>query len=82
MAVHSKTAHYKLSEIQYRHWEALAQRSGVDGAWSAMLDMTDALDAALTAVEQQLPADFPVPLAQQIFQGTRRHLDQFNRGRY
>jgi serine/threonine protein kinase HipA of HipAB toxin-antitoxin module len=33
MAVHSKTAHYKLSEIQYRHWEALAQRSGVDGAW-------------------------------------------------
>ncbi len=26
MAAHSKTAHYKLSKIQYRHWEALANR--------------------------------------------------------
>ena len=80
MAVRSKTAHYKLSEIQYRHWEALAQRSGVEGAWAAMLDMTQRLDAALSAVEQRLPGDFPRPLAQAIFKGTRRHLTQFHRG--
>jgi len=80
MAVRGKTAHYKLSEIQYRHWQALAKRSAVDGAWDAMLDMTQRLDAALAAVEQRLPADFPMELARTVFQGVRQHLDLFNRG--
>jgi serine/threonine-protein kinase HipA len=80
MAVRSKTAHYKLSEIQYRHWEALARRSAVDGAWAAMQGMTNRLDAALVAVEQRLPADFPVALARTVFLGVRQHLAKFNRG--
>lgn len=80
MAVRSKSAHYKVSDIQYRHWETLAKRSGVDGAWEAMLDMTARLDAALTAVEHRLPENFPKELADAIFKGTRRHLEQFNRG--
>lgn len=80
MAVRGKTAHYKLSEIQYRHWETLAKRSAVDGAWEAMQAMTQRLDTALAAVERRLPADFPVQLAQAVFQGVRRHLEQFNRG--
>jgi len=80
MAVHGKTAHYKLSEIQYRHWETLARRSAVHGAWSAMLDMTRRLDSALSAVESRLPGNFPAELAHSVFQGVRRHLAQFNRG--
>lgn len=79
MTVRSKTAHYKLSEIQYRHWEGLARRSAVDGAWDAMQGMTHRLDAALATVEQRLPADFPMALAHTVFQGVRRHLEQFNR---
>ncbi len=78
MAVHSKAAHYKLSEIQSRHWEALAKRSGVEGAWDAMLDITRRLDAALVVVQQRLPADFPMDLAHAVFQGARRHLERFN----
>ena len=80
MAVHSKTAHYKLSEIQSRHWETLAQRSAVEGAWDAMLGMAHRLDAALSAVEQRLPANFPQALAQAVVQGARLHLAKFNRG--
>jgi serine/threonine-protein kinase HipA len=80
MAVRSKTAHYKLSEIGHRHWEALAKRSAVEGAWDAMQAMTHHLDAALAAVEQRLPADFPEALTRTVFQGVRRHLAQFNRG--
>jgi serine/threonine-protein kinase HipA len=80
MAVRNKTAHYKLSEVQYRHWEALAARSGVEGAWAAMLNMSRRLDTALTTVAQRLPADFPTQLSDSIFQGTRQHLEQFNRG--
>jgi serine/threonine-protein kinase HipA len=78
MAVRGETAHYKMSEIQCRHWEALAKRSAVDGAWDAMQGMTQRLDAALTVVEQRLPADFPMALARSIFQGVRRHLAQFH----
>ena len=80
MAVRGKTAHYKLAEIQYRHWKALAQRSGVVGAWDAMLAMVQRLDAALSAVEQRLPAAFPRELARAVFQGTREHAALFQRG--
>ena len=79
MAVHSKSAHYKLSEIQYRHWQSLAHRSGVDGAWEAMQNMALQLDAALVRVEKKLPADFPMELAHSLFQGMRQHLAQFER---
>ena len=79
MAVHSKSAHYKLSEIQYRHWQSLAHRSGVDGAWEAMQNMALQLDAALVKVENKLPADFPMELAHSLFQGVRQHLAQFER---
>jgi serine/threonine-protein kinase HipA len=81
MAVRSKSAHYKLSEIHYRHWQALANSSAVDGAWDAMLGMAQRLDAALVAVEQRLPADFPAELARAVFQGVRQHLAQFDRER-
>lgn len=79
MAVHSKSAHYKLSEIQYRHWEALANRSGVDGAWDAMKDMAHRLDDALVKVENKFPMDFPMALANSVFQGARQSLAQFKR---
>ena len=78
MAVRSETPHYKLSEIQYRHWETLAQRSGVADAWPAMLSLTQRLDTALTAVEQRLPPDFPMEMVHAIFQGVRSHLERFN----
>jgi serine/threonine-protein kinase HipA len=81
MAVQSKSAHYRLSEIHYRHWQALANSSAVDGAWDAMMDMAQRLDAALVAVEQRLPADFPAELAQAVFQGVSQHLAQFDRER-
>lgn len=79
MAVHSKSAHYKLSEIHYRHWESLANRSGVDDAWEAMQNMALQLDAALVKVEQNLSADFPMELANSVFQGARQHSAQFER---
>lgn len=79
MAVLGKAAHCKPSEIQYCHWESLAKRSAVDGARYAMLDMMHRLGMALVAVEQRLRADCPLELAHTVFQGVRRHLEQFNR---
>lgn len=51
----------------------------MDGAWDAMLAMTQRLAAALTAITQRLPADFPMELAPAVFLGVRQHLAQFNR---
>lgn len=77
MAVRATSAHYKLSEIQPRHWEQLAKTSGVEGAWEAMLDLANRLESALLQVEKQLPQDFPTELAEKVFAGTRRHLRKF-----
>ena len=77
MAVRTRSAHYKLSEIQPRHWEQLAKSSRVEGAWEAMLDLADRLEPALVKVEKHLPPDFPTALAQKIFAGARRHLAKF-----
>lgn len=78
MAVHAKSTHYRLTEIHRRHWEELADESGIDGAWSAMLDMTERLEPALAAVKARLPDDFPKGMAEKVFDGVRKHLAKFN----
>jgi serine/threonine-protein kinase HipA len=78
MAVRATSAHYRLAEIQRRHWEQLALESGVDEAWSAMLDLAQRLEPALKAVEGRLPVGFPVEMAKKVFIGARQHLARFN----
>lgn len=77
MAVRCNSAHYRLAEILPRHWQALAQRSGIPGAWEAMTDLVARVPQALVAVEQELPASFPRELADDIFAGTARHVARF-----
>ncbi len=60
MALRSKNAHYHLHEIQARHWQRLAEQSGVLGAFGKMQDLVDRVPAALDQVEAQLPEGFPV----------------------
>ena len=79
MAVRSKNAHYKLSEIHRRHWQDLAQRSGVEGAWDAMQNMAQRVDGVLSQLERDLPVAFPARMAQAIFDGARKHLKLFNK---
>lgn len=78
MAVHSKAPHYRLAEIQHRHWEVLAQKSGVENAWPAMLALVNNVDATLQRVQARLPIGFPVDMANAIFEGIRKHVDRFN----
>ncbi|MBI3140849.1 MAG: type II toxin-antitoxin system HipA family toxin [Rhodocyclales bacterium] len=80
MAVRAKNVHYKLSEIQTRHWHQLAHKSGFEGAWDAMLQMVQRVDTALGAVEERLPATYPAPTAQAIFEGVRAQVKAFREG--
>lgn len=80
MAVRSKNAHYKLAEIQTRHWRELATKSGVEGAWDAMSALVSRVEAAHETVQARLPKDFPTAVAARIFDGVRRQAGAFVRG--
>lgn len=73
-----KNAHYRLHDIQPRHWQRLAASCGA-GAWKRMKAMADSVDSALDAVASELPAGFPVRTWEPISAGMRRHAQLFQR---
>jgi serine/threonine-protein kinase HipA len=73
MAVRSQNPHWKMRDIQARHWAALAQRYGIgvaEGSGRAVV-RTVARDAAaaLGTVQGQLPAKFPAHVYESIVSG-------------
>ncbi len=79
MALHAKSAHYKMGDIRVRHWQSLAQTSGVDGLWEQMLALVKRVDLAFSKVEGQLPTKFPAAVWDKIRIGTQKHAAQFLR---
>lgn len=77
MAVRSKSAHYKLGEIQPRHWKAAALRSGIPLMWESMCELVAGVPAAFERVAEELPLDFPRALAKSVFDGAHRHAQRF-----
>lgn len=74
MAVRSKNAHWKMQDIQRRHWEALGARHGVvTEAGQPVGLVIDELVAqtprVMDAVRAQLPGDFPMQLVDSILDG-------------
>jgi serine/threonine-protein kinase HipA len=73
MAVRSQNPHWKMRDIQARHWAALAQRYGIgvaEGSGRAVV-RTVARDtaAALGTVHRQLPAKFPAHVYESVVSG-------------
>lgn len=79
MALRSKSAHYKLVDIRVRHWQQLAQSSGVEGMWERMVDLVGRMEGALDAAEAQLPIDFPPMVWNKIRKGTMSQVGKFQR---
>ena len=62
--------HYRMGEIQRRHWIATAQRSGIGDEGEAIVDELIARTAGVIAtVQTQLPANFPELVSGPIFAG-------------
>lgn len=60
MAMRSKNAHWKIQEIQRRHWTAVAQRHGLSDELSTIADELIGQTArAVTAAGTALPKGFP-----------------------
>ena len=80
MAIRSKSANYVLQSILARHWQGVAQRSGVPGVWDAMVRMAERVEPALVALQASLPADFPERTAWAVFTGVRSQLKRLTAG--
>ena len=77
MALRGKNTHYRESEIQARHWKGLSKDCGVPGVWKLMLEMAGSVDDAIASVMIQLPQEYPVTLAETIFDGVRKQAARF-----
>lgn len=80
MAVRSKNPHYKLNDIQTRHWKQLAKAYGVGGLWEQMIAMTSSVDTALERVAGRLPDTFPMGVWNPIADGVKRQAINFLKG--
>ena len=80
MAVRAKNAHYRLKDIQTRHWQQLAATCGVPAVWDAMQGLVERVEDALNQVEKRLPPDFPEPLWKKIAKGMRGQVAVFRAG--
>jgi serine/threonine-protein kinase HipA len=58
MALRGTSAHYKIVEIQPRHFQALADRYPDADAWPAMLELAARVEGAIKAVQRRLPQGF------------------------
>ncbi|HSZ09074.1 MAG TPA: type II toxin-antitoxin system HipA family toxin [Steroidobacteraceae bacterium] len=58
MALRGKSAHYKVVEIQPRHFRELADRYPDAEAWPAMIELAGRVEGAIEAVEGRLPKGF------------------------
>lgn len=74
MAVHSKNPHWLMRDIQRRHWLNVGERYGVmtadgRGAEFVVDELVSRTAEVVRVVQEKLPPNFPVALAQSIFGG-------------
>ncbi|KAF3999828.1 type II toxin-antitoxin system HipA family toxin [Glaciimonas immobilis] len=80
MGVRGKSMHRKMVEIQARHWQVLAQKSGLPEAFETMIRISSEVENIFEAVRPRLPPDFPMKLWDAIYAGTRAQAKSFQTG--
>lgn len=79
MGVKAGNMHYRLGEIQPRHWHHLATAVGA-GVWSRVVAMAESVDAVVPVVEGALPEKFPRKVWRSVAAGAKRHAGAFLNG--
>jgi serine/threonine-protein kinase HipA len=77
MALRGRNPHRRMSRIAIRHWQMLAARTGVRGAFERMVELVKDADRAMSAVEADLPAGYPERVWTAISGGVRRQREAF-----
>ncbi len=76
MGIKAGNMHYRLRDIQARHWQALAASVSRE-AWHRLLALARNVDAALAEVEAELPDAFPSRVWASTAGGVKRHVQSF-----
>lgn len=72
MAVRGKNTHYRLRDIQRRHFNDMALKCSLDTAMDPLIDeLASRVPGVLEAVSQALPADFPPDVFDTVAAGLR-----------
>jgi serine/threonine-protein kinase HipA len=72
MSVRGKNSHYRLSEIQRRHFVATALRCGLGAEAEGLIQgLVDRTDGVIETVTRELPDGFPVDVARPVLEGLR-----------
>ena len=77
MALRGKKAHYKIVEIQPRHFQTLADQYPDAEAWPAMIELAGRVEGAIEAVERRLPKGFAPAVWVPIFKGMLKQAKSF-----
>ena len=72
MAVHSKSAHWKLSEIKARHWDPVTRAVGLGSATPLLQEIATQTPHAIENVSRQIPKKFPAVVQDKIFDGLKK----------
>lgn len=73
MAVDGENRHYHWSSILRRHCDKTARRCGIAAFWPRIAtELIETTPTVIDAVASELPADFPLALADSIFKGLRK----------
>jgi serine/threonine-protein kinase HipA len=75
MAVVGKRRHYRLAEIQPRHWRELAERVGGAALWERLQALADAAPRAFDRID--LPRTFPERVIVRMSEGVRKQSQTF-----
>jgi serine/threonine-protein kinase HipA len=80
MSIRGTSRHYRLKDIQARHWHALALRAGVPELWPRMRSMMETAQANVEIVRGRLPVRFPKRVVHAIAEGVCRQVKTFFSG--
>jgi len=74
MAVRGSTNHYLIDKIQRRHWISQGQQVGLSADMTEELieEVISQTDAVIDRVSQLLPLEFPLDIAEAIFEGIKK----------
>jgi hypothetical protein len=67
-----KSAHWKLCEINTRHWDAVARTAGLLDAQEILSEIAEQTLRAINTVSGQIPKKFPQEVLDKILEGLCR----------
>lgn len=77
MALHCKNTHYKMSEIQRRHWNEVAKRNAIGVDFEEVIErVITQTPKAIAEVQGLLEAGFPAEVADPIFAGLQEQVER------